>query len=280
MSLRQPCREWKAGGSCRFAQRCRFQHERLDLACAKPLVPEHSTISLSNASNPLITAASGSAVRLAPLDARSWEQLLREKNAIFREEFFRRFLLAIIRPLCPHQAAALAQNFKSGTWGSYKVLEHLNSSHALKQLDAGGSCSMAELQRNFGFCSSGDMLRQIVRQQISARLSIQASQDLGFVRLARLCHIEQRRLSGHIDVTDNVLFDVGAFWECISCRFSNENMERPNCAACGGLRAALGHLEVRFKQPLTAQEVLKKMRKLRKKLNQVGKSDSCTCFGQ
>jgi hypothetical protein len=219
----------------------------------------------------LITAASASAIRLAPPDARSWEQLLEHRNAIFRDEFFRRFLLAIIQPLFPYQAAALVQNFKSGMWGSYNVLEHLKSSNALERLVAGGSSSIAELHRNMDFCSSGDMLRRIVRQQISARLSIQASQDLGFVRLARLCHIEERRLSGHIDFTDNALFDVGAFWECSSCRFSNENMERPNCAACGGFRAALDHLEARFTHPLTAEQVLKKMRKLRKKLNQVRK---------
>ncbi len=243
----------------------------------KPPVPEHSKISLPNASNPLITAASGSTIRLSPLDARGWEQLFRDKNDMFREEFFRRILLAIIQPLFPHQAAALVQNFKSGMWGSYNVLEHLKSSHAQERLDAGASYSIVELHRNLGICSSGDMLRRIVRQQISARLSIQASQDLGFVRLARLCHIEQRRLSGHIDFKD--MFDVGAFWECSSCRFSNENMERPNCAACGGFRAALDHLQARFTHPLTAEEVLKKMRKLRKKLNQVRKFDSCAYFG-
>jgi hypothetical protein len=284
MSLSPPlCRDWQARGSCRFAQRCRFQHDSSVAARAEAPALKKSNITASNVSQPLIISASGSKIHFSSHDGKKWAQLLRqlEMRGTFRpfaEEFTQRFLLALFQPMLPHQALVLALNFSKGIQGNaqvgyYHVAHHLNSPH--------------ELQRcGFSYATSGNILRGMVSKQIARFLSIQASQDLGFARLARLCYIQHHGLSG-LTAHHHTLFDVGAFWECSHCSNPNENMERPTCAACGCIRSSVKNLllprasffssafgldtcKERFEEPLAASDVVKKMQKLRKKLNQVG----------
>lgn len=141
MSLRQPCRDWKAGGSCRFALRCRFQHDGIDAERAEDVPQKQSNIAASNVSTPLTISASGSTICLAPLSALDCTRWLETKSGRFREEFDRRFVLALLRPLFPHLADALLENF-TPYYGAhsrffsdyYNVAQHLKSAQGVRGL--------------------------------------------------------------------------------------------------------------------------------------------------
>jgi hypothetical protein len=209
-------------------------------------------------------------------DILQWVQLLDEKGTetlrhlTYHSEFYRRFLLALLRPHFPYLALDLVQSFNDiNSSSKYPICRHLKYSN-----DPGFFCAptpfglIAPLSPCVTFSA---LLRRGVATQISRLLSIHAAQDLGFVRLARMCQLEQNSLFG---TTVHVISDVGAFWNCHVCAFPNEDTEALICGACGWQNKGRaqyqwddGNLLV---DELTTAEALKQMRKLTKKLKQVG----------
>jgi hypothetical protein len=213
----------------------------------------------------MIVSSSGSVIHFGPLDAQKWAKLLEDGHFSQHHEieFYRRFLLGLLQPLFPHQADDLVQHYFNGRFGHYHVIQHLKNSPNVFFFNSDSCCA-----------SSGDLLRHTIRNHMAYFLSIQALQDLGYIRLARMCYIERNRMNARNASRAHVVLNLGAFWMCRSCRFPNQNMEQASCAACHKMRCAsqivgVPEFKERFVEPLEAEEALRMMKKLRKKLKQV-----------
>jgi hypothetical protein len=124
----------------------------------------------------------------------------------------------------------------------------------------------------------GDLVYDVVRNKIAAWLCIEAAQATGHARLARMCHVEHHRPASPSGAAVCVAPDLKT---CGSCRFPNEGsilQQSSTCVSCGSSQLFIPHMMYMSVymsdvfdplQWLAPEQVLRKMRKLEKKLNQV-----------
>jgi hypothetical protein len=249
MSLRQTCKNWQADGSCKFASKCRFQHGDSEAARCTESNAINCKNAAPNATQSLITAASGSAIHL-PRSASSeeWLQIVGKRSPEFGVELSRRFLLALLRPLLPHLADPLA-----------RTLCELMPIRNLFFID------------RFSDDTPGDFIYRMVRKKIAFWLRTQAAQATGYARLVRMCHVEH-----HVPTAQNDAepCEVFAFRPCSYCQFPNDDLQSQTCILCKVsssqfmMRNSIGAKSCQI-LTLAPEQALKTMRKLEKKLNQV-----------
>jgi hypothetical protein len=249
MKMEQPCKNWQAEGSCKFASNCRFRHGDADAARLTERSAIKCKIAASNALQPLLTSASGCAINLPrSTGIEEWRQIIRNRSAEFHTELSRRFLLVLLRPLLPHLADPLSRTLCT----SLPLLRLLET--PTEQM--------------------GDLVYRVVRNKIAAWLCIEAAQATGHARLARMCHVEHHPPATPSGAAVCVAPDLRS---CGSCRFPNEGsflQQSSTCISCGSSQLFIPrmmYVSDMFDpfQSLAPEQVLRKMRKLEKKLNQV-----------
>jgi hypothetical protein len=121
--------------------------------------------------------------------------------------------------------------------------------------------------------SFGKVLQSEVRKQLSpllCELSVEAAQDLGFARMARMFYIEQHSGGLQQDQRALAVYDVGGLWKCGRCSFPNEDIATSACAVCECERRRGVELSNQWRDvPLSKHAAMKQMQKHIKKLRKV-----------
>lgn len=297
MSRRRPCREWQAGGSCKFAGRCNFEHDICFSARSTISDPTQYSFTVQNALQPLIQSASGTVIRLGHLDEKAFLNLHHAQTEEYEHELDKRFIGALLECvlLPPCLVQELIKWFDPKAWypNLYSHLGYLRNGemhfmrgYPIERFDKMGYCEGGgrqtledligplpldpEFRDDPRLLSFGKVLQSEVRKQLPSLLSVEAAQNLGFARMARMFYIEQH--SGGLQQGPRALavYDVGGLWKCGRCSFPNEEIETSACAVCGcERRRGVESSNQRHSVPLSKNAVMKQMQKHVKKLRQV-----------
>ena len=283
MSRSRPCREWQAGGSCKFAGRCNFEHDICVSARSTISDPTQYSFTVQNALQPLIQSASGSMIRLGHLDEKTFLNLHRGKTEEYEHELNKRFIGALLEcVLPPCLVQELIKCFDPKVWypNLYSHLGYLREGeryfmryYTIEQERFFGLPLDPEFEEDPRLLSFGKVLQSEVRKQLPpllCELSVEAAQDLGFARMARMFYIEQHSGGLQQDQRALAVYDVGGLWKCGRCSFPNEEIATSACAVCGcerrrGVESSNQWHDV----PLSKHAAMKQMQKHVKKLRQV-----------
>jgi hypothetical protein len=243
------------------------------------------SFTVQNALQPLIQSASGTVIRLGHLDENAFLNLHHGQTEEYERELDKRFIGALLE--CVLLPPCLVQENLHSHLGYLREGEmYFMRGYPIERFDkmsyceGGGRQTLEDLigplpldpefRDDPRLLSFGKVLQSEVRKQLPSLLSVEAAQNLGFARMARMFYIEQHSGGLQQGQRAQAVYDVGGLWKCGRCSFPNEEIETSACAVCKyerrrGVESSNQWHDV----PLSKNAAIKQMKKHVKKLRQV-----------